>query len=54
MTQDKQTASSQKESSGVAEFCACDERLCPPRIMTIQKWIFRNGKEQPLAAVSTG
>lgn len=54
MTQDKQTAASQKESSGVAEFRACDERLCLPLIRTIQKWIFRNGKEQPLAAVSTG
>lgn len=36
MTQDKQTAASQKESTGVAEFRACDERLYPSRIMTIQ------------------
>lgn len=53
MTQDKQTAASQKESTGVAEFRACDERLYPSRIMTI-KMDIRNGKEQPLAAVSTG
>ncbi|CUI82837.1 hypothetical protein [Achromobacter xylosoxidans] len=44
MTQDKQTAASQKESTGVAEFRACDERLYPSRIMTIQKWIFAMGK----------
>lgn len=43
MTQDKQTAASQKESTGVAEFRACDERLYPSRIMTI-KMDIRNGK----------
>lgn len=37
MTQDKQTAASQKGSAGVAEFRAYDERLYPPPIMSIQK-----------------